>query len=109
MALEYTWNFNSIKVKPQLNDLSDVVVTYEWRRGVKDGDHFVDCYGSVSLTDPEPDSFKDYSELTKEDVINWTVSILTQEKIDEYDASLATQMENLKNPPLVTKPTPWNN
>ena len=76
MAIEYTWNFNGIKVKPVQDKLTDVVVSYEWRRGAKDGDYFTDVYGSISLSDPDPKSFKKYKDLTKED--------LTQPDVIEY-------------------------
>lgn len=109
MAIEYTWNFNGIKVKPVQDTLTDVVVSYEWRRGAKDGEHFTDVYGSISLSDPDPKSFKKYKDLTKEDLTAWTVASLTQESIDNYDASLASQIENLKNPPTIQKAAPWEN
>jgi hypothetical protein len=119
MTPEYTWNFVGIRVKPLSESLENVVVSYEWRRGLQDGDHYVDVYGSLSLEksksesepDPEPntDNFTDFENLSKQDFINWTVAALTQETIDNYDASLAAQMENIKNPPVVVKPAPWQN
>jgi len=108
MAVEYTWQFNGIKVKPIQDNMTDVVVSYEWRRGALDGEYFVESYGSINLSDPDPNDFKEYNNLTKQDLISWTVSSLTQEVVDNYDASLAAQIENLKTPPLVTKPVPWN-
>lgn len=107
MSIEYTWNFNGIKVKPVQGTLTDVVVSYEWRRGAKDGDYSTDVYGSITLSDPDPASFKQYNNLTKQDLISWTVTSLSQESIDNYDASLASQIENLKNPPLINKAAPW--
>jgi hypothetical protein len=108
MAINFTWQFSNFKVKPSLDELEDVLVSYEWRRGAKDGEYFIDCYGLLSLSDPDRDSFKDYETLTKDDIINWTISKLTQETVDNYDLSLVSQIENLKNPPLITKPVPWS-
>lgn len=107
MAIEFDWHFNAIKVKPIQDNLIDVVVSYEWRRCALDGEYFVESYGSINLSDPDPNNFKDYDNLTKQDLISWTIDKLTQEKIDKFDASLAAQIENLKNPPLLSKPVPW--
>jgi len=107
MNSEYVWNFVGIKVKPVAESLENVVVSYEWRRGLQDGEHYVDVYGSLSLENPDPDNFTDFENLSKQDFINWTVAALTQETVDNYDASLAAQMEMIKNPPVVTKPAPW--
>jgi len=107
MVVEYKWNFNSIKVKSIEGNLKDIVVSYEWRRGLVDGEYYVDCYGSLSLENPDSDNFKDFENLSQDDFIEWTTNALTQEAIDNYDVSLATQMENIKNPPIQNKIAPW--
>ena len=108
MAITYTWNFSGFKVKPSLDNLKDVLVSYEWRRIAKDGDFSVDVYWSISLPDPNPKEFTDYAKLTKSVLEDWTISQLTQKSVDDYDVSLAASIENLKNPPLVNKFAPWD-
>jgi hypothetical protein len=109
MAIEYKWIFNAIKVKPIDGNLNNVVVSYEWRRAAKDGDYFVDCYGSISLTDPDPDNFTEFQDLTEQDLAAWAIAALSPDTVASYDSSLANQLELLKNPPTVIKPAPWEN
>jgi hypothetical protein len=61
-------------------------------------------YGTVSFTpDPADESFVPFDELTKEQVIEWVKSQLDTEALE---AGLASQIELLENPPVLTG-TPW--
>ena len=108
MAIRYTWNFSGFKVKPYSDDLKDVLVSYEWRRIATEDKYTVDVYGSISLPEPNPEDFTEYCKLTKTDLENFTISLLTQEVVDNYDASLASSIETLKDPPVVDMKAPWN-
>lgn len=108
MAISYTWNFSGFKVKPSQNKLKDVISSYEWRRIATDSPFSVDVYGSISLPDPNPKEFTQYNDLKKSDIETWTINQLTKEVVQSYDASLASSIENLKNPPLVNKSAPWD-
>lgn len=108
MAITYTWNFSSFKVKPLQNKLKDVISSYEWRRIATDSPFSVDVYGSISLPDPNPKEFTEYNKLKKSDVETWTINQLTEEVVQSYDTSLASSIQNLKNPPLVNKSAPWD-
>lgn len=109
MPAVYTWTFNGIKIRSLTeNSLTDVVISYEWRRGLQDGTLYIDTYGSLSLNNPDPKNFTKYEDLKKDDFIKWTVNTLTKETIDRYDVSLANQMKDLKTPTEVIKAAPWD-
>ena len=108
MAIAYDWIFNPLTVKPAEGSLTDVVITVDWRRTATDGQYSADCYGQVSLGPPAPTDFTPYDSLTKAQVQGWVVGVLTQDQVDKYDASLAQQIANQKNPPTIQLPPPWD-
>ena len=108
MAITYDWIFNPLTVKPAEGSLTDVVITIDWRRTATDDQYSASCYVQVSLGPPAPSDFTPYSDLTKDQVQGWVVSVLGQDQVDAYDISLAQQIENQKNPPSIQLPPPWN-
>jgi len=108
MAITYDCIFNPLTVKPVEGSLTDVVITVDWRRTATDGEYYADCYGQVSLGPPSPEDYTPFAELTKVQVKGWLVAALTEDVIKQYDASLAQQIANQKNPPTIPLPPPWN-
>jgi len=108
MAITYDWIFNPLTVKPAEGSLTDVVITVDWRRTATDGQYSADVYGQVSLGPPNPADYTAFADLTKAQVQGWVVATLTQDTVDQYDASLATNLANQKNPPTIPLPPPWN-
>jgi hypothetical protein len=53
---------------------------------------------------PSAEDFTPYADLTFEQVCGWLEDGLD---VEATDASLATQIENLINPPVVSLPLPW--
>jgi len=107
MAITYDWIFNPLTVKPAEGSLTDVVITVDWRRTAVDAEYGSSIYGQVSFGPPDPSDFTEFIDLTKSQVEGWVVGILTQPVVDEYDVSLARQIENQKNPPTIPLPPPW--
>jgi hypothetical protein len=112
MTIEYTWEFNEIAVKPQSDTLKDVIVSYEWKRCARDGSYYVYNFGNLILQEPDLSNFKNYDELTEQDLITWTLDKLTKTRegenwLEKCDTSLANQIDLMKNPPLVVKSAPW--
>lgn len=107
MAITYDWIFNPLTIRPAEGSLSDVVITIDWRRTAVDGEYASSVYGQVNLGPPDPDDYTAFSDLTKTQVEGWVVAALTQSVVDEYDASLAVNIEQQKNPPTIPMPPPW--
>lgn len=107
MAIVYDWIFNPLTVVPKEGSMTDVVINVDWRRIATDGQYSANCYGQVLLGPPVPTDFTPYEDLTKAQVQGWVVSSLTQAQVDKYDASLAQQIADQKNPPTIPLPPPW--
>ena len=54
---------------------------------------------------PSDTDFTAYEDLTYEQVCAWLSSGLNVEAID---SNLEAQIENLKNPPIINLPLPWD-
>jgi len=111
MTIIYNWVISSMDEYPQTSDnLTDVVFTVHYRRNATsevDGKtYFADTYRTVSLPLPSPEDFIPYEDLTEEIVIGWLEEVLDTQAID---ASLAQQIENQINPPVISLPLPWLN
>ena len=78
-----------------------LVTTAHWRVNAVDGNYSADSYGAVSFE--RGDTFTPYDSLTEAQVIAWVKDKLDFEAIE---ASLAAQIESLKNPTTATG-TPW--
>lgn len=107
MAITYDWIFNPLTVKPVEGSLTDVVIIVDWRRTAVDGNYASSVYGQVSLGPPNPSNYTAFADLTKAQVQGWVVASLTQTVVDQYDASLAQNIADQKNPPTIPLPPPW--
>lgn len=107
MAIIYDWILNPLTVKPADGSLTDIVIMIDWRRTATDGTYAASCYGQVSIGPADPGSFTPFADLTKAQVQGWVVASLTQPVVDQYDASLAADIERQKNPPTIPLPPPW--
>ena len=109
MAIVYNWVVSAMDEYPTTpDDLTDVVFTVHWRRNATDvvGDitYFADVYGALTVPAPSPEDFTPYPDLTFDQVCGWLDAGLD---VTAIDASLAQQIENLINPPVVSLPLPW--
>lgn len=109
MAIVYNWVVSAMDEYPTTPDnLQDVVFNVHWRRNatetVGDKTYFADVYGSLAVPAPSAEDFTPYADLTFEQVCGWLEEGLD---VEATDASLATQIENLINPPVVSLPLPW--
>ncbi len=107
MAITYDWIFNPLTVQPVEGSLTDVVIIVDWRRTAVDGNYASSVYGQVSLGPPNPSNYTAFDDLTKAQVQGWVVASLTQPVVDQYDASLAQNIADQKNPPTIPLPPPW--
>lgn len=106
MAINYSWTISQLDTAPQSEGLNDVVKTVHYRYKGIDGDYQAETYGTYACGEPSQSDFTAYPDLTEADVIGWLTDGLD---IPAMQQSLATQIENLKNPPIVSLPIPWSN
>jgi hypothetical protein len=93
----YTWKIPTL----DSNTADGFVTTAHWVCVATDGEHSASCYATVSWAEGTPTIA--YDNLTEATVLEWV-----WESIDKAatEASLAAQIELLKNPVKATG-TPW--
>ena len=97
--MEYTWSVANL----DRNTSDGFVNTVHWRVNAKDGDLNASSYGTVGYTQEEGKTLVPYDTLTETAVIAWVKESLDK---DTVEASLAQQIEALKNP-VVSSGVPW--
>ena len=103
--INYSWTISSLETAPSLDNLTDVVRVIHWRYKATDGDYSAETYSTFACSEPSPSDFTAYPNLTEADVIGWLENGLNVEAMQE---SLASQIEDLKNPKIISLPLPWS-
>jgi hypothetical protein len=110
MATTYKWVIAQLDTAPSEDGLTDVVKTVHWRYQAEqvDGDktYNAEVYGAMGCATPSDTDFTAYDDLTFDQVCEW---LIAGNNVEAMELNLDTQIENLKNPPIVNLPLPWNN
>ena len=107
MANTYTWDFPTLDTAPSEDGLSDVIKTIHWRiTAVDDNGITASAYGTAA-PELDPDNFVAFDSVTKD----WCKEkvLASMDKTEaEMQETLDTQIDNLANPPMVSKvPASW--
>ena len=105
MAITYTWNFSQFDTAPTTDALDDVVVAIHWRLTAVDGNYSASNYGTVALSDPSPDEFTPFSDITFDRTVQWMNGAMDVPAINE---NLSNQRAALKSPPVVPMKPPFD-
>lgn len=103
-SISYEWVIAQLDCAPSEDGLTNVVKTVHWRLQASEGTYAAECYGSVGLDSPEPGKFTDYDTLSKANVVAWLEAKLDVQQLKD---GLANQIEQQKNPPIVSPALPW--
>lgn len=107
MTITNTWGVVQMDAYPQYDGNTDVVFTVHWTLNGTYETYAGSVYGSVGLTlDPEG-TYTPYEDLTQEQVIGWVQDALGEEQVATYEASVAQQIADQINPPVVRPALPW--
>ena len=104
--INYSWTISSLETAPVDGDLNDVVKVIHWRYKGVDGDYSAEVYSSYACPSPSETDFTAYPDLTEADVVSWLEAGIDVEAMQE---SIASQIEDQKNPKIVSLPLPWVN
>lgn len=103
----YTWNIESLEVAPLEDGLTDVVKGADyWVEAVSDDGVKAQHHGHVSFSSPNADTFTEYSDLTKDNVMAWINNSFNGELVIEQN--LDAKIEQIKMPAVVQKDLPWS-
>jgi hypothetical protein len=98
--IQVTWKIESLDRRSE----DGFVTTAHWRAIAVDGEHSASVYGTCGWGEGEVAI--PFEELTPETVLEWCWSEGSGIDKDEVEASLASQIDSLKNPVSVSG-TPW--
>ena len=114
MANTYTWDFPALDTALSEDGLSDVIKTIHWRiTAVSDSETDADgnaisasSYGTA-FPELDPDNFVAFDSVTKDWCKEKVLASMGQTEA-KLQANLDTQIDNLANPPMVSKvPAGW--
>lgn len=111
MAVSYFWTINPLEAYPTASGESDVVFTAHWQlhatEEVDGTTYTAQSIGTQGLTYTSGSAFTPFEELTLEQVQGWVENAMGTGSVDNMKASLATNIANQINPPVVTLQSPW--
>lgn len=95
-----TWTIANL----ERNSADNGVTVAHWRCTAEDGDYSASSYGTVGFEpDPADEGFVPFDQLTEANVLEWVQGAVDVEAIE---SQLAAQIEQQKEPPIVTG-MPW--
>jgi len=103
MANVYTWTITAMDCSTTETN-PDTVIVAHWTCAGTDGTYNASVYSTCSFAPPEG-LFTPYADLTQEQVLEWCWTNGVDK--DVVEESVANQLANLENPPVVTPPLPW--
>lgn len=106
MEIQYKWVVTAMDTAPQDGELLDVVKRVYWILEGTDGEISASEVGSMQCATPSETDFTAYPDLTEEQVISWLEAGLD---VEAFKEKVATSIANIKNPPIINLPLPWNN
>ena len=80
------------------------VYTAHYTINAKNAAYSAGAYGSIGLE--RPDSLIPYSELTEEIVVSWVKDALTEEKVEQIEQALQSQLDE-QAAPTKAAGVPW--
>jgi hypothetical protein len=116
LEINYNWNFNPLESYPTASGETDVVFLVHWQlhatkgpyTGSFTGSYNASAIGTQTIGPLESGSvFIPFNELTKDIVYGWVTSSMASGSVDSMYASLAQQIENQINPPVLVQKAPW--
>ena len=104
--IKYTWVIAALESATEENSLNKVVKTVHWRyRGTDETSGiFYELFGAQAMDEPNVAVYIPYDELTEATVVSWLEKKLD---VSSFQASIATEIEKIKNPPIVIDHNPF--
>ena len=102
----YTWTIAALEYATEENSLNKVVKTVHWRyRGTDETSGIsYELFGAQAMDKPNTAVYIPYDELKEATVVSWLEKKLN---VDSFQTSIATEIEKIKNPPIVIDHNPF--
>lgn len=101
----FNWKIESVLVKPQEGDRTDVVAMVHWRCSANENGQYGVCYGNMTFVAGE--TFIAFQDLTQEQVLDWCFA----NGVDKtgVEAIVTNSLANKITAPIENKIPPWHN
>ena len=108
MEIIYNWEILAMEVVLQQDNLTNVVSNLDWKLiATVDGEKYNAYHIAKQYVGaPDANTFTNYEDLTKEEVISWLENVLDVAQLKE---SLAYQIDLQANPITAILPPPFQN
>jgi hypothetical protein len=111
MSVSYFWTINPLNCYPTSSGETDVVFTAHWQLHAQEIANEVtwsaQSIGTAAVPLHSGSTFIPFNELTLPVVQGWVEESMGTGSINDIKASLAQQIANQINPPMVTLQSPW--
>lgn len=105
--INYKWDFPAFDCRVQEDGMQNVVITVHWiYTGTNEDGIRVAIYGTQAVDSPTPEAFIPYPDLSEEQIIGWMEETMD---VSVMQKELASQIELIVNPVVVTLPAPFKN
>lgn len=95
----YKWVINAVDCYTTKNGLEKVAYNVHWSYFLTEGEHSVSMIGVKSISEPDPENFIAFEDLTEETVIGWLEASMEMEMMQE---NLNNQLADKIAPKVVT-------
>jgi hypothetical protein len=107
--ITYSWTINALNSYPEYQGEQDVVFTIFATYVGTDGIYSSNVEISQALILENTTTFTPYADLTETQVLEWLLSALTPQQIDQMQITIQAQINADNQPPFVQLPLPWSN
>ena len=107
MAINYNWNFNPLEAYPTASGETNVVFNVHWQLYGSTGSYQSSVIGVQPVTDESGSAFTPFNDLTYDIVYNWMTASMGTASMQNYEATVAQQIQNQINPPVLIEQAPW--
>jgi hypothetical protein len=107
MPITNTWLIEQMDCYPTADGQTDVVFTLHWRINAADGTYAATAYGTVGVANVAGSPYTPFAQLTQAQVVGWVKGALGEDQVTQLEASLATNIANQANPPVISPKLPW--
>lgn len=105
MTITYNWVINCMDTYPTYENQTDCVMNVHWSCIGSDGTYTSSVYSTCQIPYVASEPYVAYANLTQAEVLGWIYEHGVNQSATE--ATVAQQIANLVNPPVVTLPNPW--
>ena len=103
----YTWEISGVQCKPQAFNKNDVVSNVIFRVAGTDGTHYVTQMGSVDIPYDANTTFKNFSDLSETEIVEWVKAALGKDGVKNFTSELDERISRAAIPQIVAMPLPW--